>query len=162
MQKFMDKIIIRKAVKKDAQIYFDWANDQLVRNFSYNTEIITWDDHKKWFFDKIADKNYFFYLFENQIGELIGQVRFQLSNEHEALISVSVANEFRGYGYGSKILKISCDVFLKNKPNSIINAYIKQENSNSINIFEKAGFSFKQKLIYNNFISYHYILYANK
>jgi RimJ/RimL family protein N-acetyltransferase len=78
------------------------------------------------------------------------------------LIGVSIAAEHRGKGYGLTILKMGCNEFLSQNPTIIVNAYIKEDNKSSVSIFEKAGFYLKNKLIYHNFKSFHYIYYANK
>ncbi len=154
----MEQILIRKAVIEDSITYFNWVNDPMVREQSYNSEIISWIDHKKWFNDKILDPNFHFYIFQNSKDEKIGQIRLQKIDNENYLIGVSIAAEHRGKGYGSRILKMGCNEFLTQNPSIILNAYIKEANNSSLSIFEKAGFYFKNKLYYNNFKSFHYIL----
>lgn len=158
----METILIRKAVIEDSLTYYNWVNDPIVREQSFNSEIISWIDHEKWFKEKLLNSNFHFYIFQNTKDEKIGQIRFQKIDNTNYLIGVSIAVEHRGKGYGSRILKIGCNEFLTQYPSIIVNAYIKEGNNSSLSIFEKAGFHFKNKLNYNNFKSFHYIFYANK
>jgi RimJ/RimL family protein N-acetyltransferase len=158
----MEKILFRKAEIEDSLTYYNWVNDPIVREQSFNSEIISWIDHETWFKEKIIDKNFHFYIFLNTKDEKIGQIRLHEIDKENYLIGVSIAAEHRGKGYGSRILKMGCNEFLSQNPSIILNAYIKEDNNSSLSIFEKAGFYFKNKLNYNNFNSFHYIFYANK
>jgi RimJ/RimL family protein N-acetyltransferase len=162
MQKSMNNLKIRRAEVSDTIIYFKWVNNPEVRAYSYSSEVISWEDHVNWFSNKINDPNYIFFIFENSSNEKIGQVRFEKIDDQNYLIGVSVASEHRGKGYGSEMLKMSCAKIKNIHSDSIIHAYIKIENNASTFIFEKAGFLYKENLIYNNFKSLHYIFYANK
>lgn len=157
----MGKIHFRAANISDAEIYYKWINDKIVRKQSFNSDIIKWDEHFDWFKDKISDPRYYFYIFHNEKNN-IGQVRIQKIDNKNSIIGVSIDENFRGYGYGAKILEIACNDHLRKIPDIIINAYIKQENKISKLIFEKAGFNFLQNTIYNNFNCFHYIFYANR
>ena len=157
----MGKIHFRAANISDAEIYYKWINDKIVRKQSFNSDIIKWDEHFDWFKDKVSDPRYYFYIFHNEKNN-IGQVRIQKIDNKNSIIGVSSDENFRGYGYGAKILEIACNDHLRKIPDIIINAYIKQENKISKLIFEKAGFNFLQNTIYNNFNCFHYIFYANR
>lgn len=158
----MLNLYFRKASNLDIKIYYDWINESQVREFSFDSGLITWESHVKWFNEKINDPNYSFFVFYDSNENLIGQVRIQLINKENSLIGVSVDQKFRGLGYGSKILELACFAYLKDNPIVKIHAYIKEENIKSKTIFEKAGFNFIEKTNYNNFKSYHYIFYENK
>jgi RimJ/RimL family protein N-acetyltransferase len=156
----MEQLVFRKAIFSDSECYYNWLNDSAVRKQSFNSDLITWEQHNNWFQEKINDPNYSFYLFQTDNRNLIGQVRLQQIDNINSIIGVSVSNDYRGLGYGSKILKMACIDYLKNHPNFIINAYIKADNISSKSIFEKSGFIFIESLIYNNFNSSLYKYYA--
>ena len=40
---------LRKVNLNDVELIFKWANDPDVRNNSFNTNQIVWDEHVKWF-----------------------------------------------------------------------------------------------------------------
>lgn len=158
----MGKIHFRFANISDAEIYYKWINDKIVRKQSFNSDLIKWDEHLAWFKEKVSDPQYFFYIFQNEEKKNIGQVRIQIIENKNSIIGVSIDEKFRGYGYGAKIIDIASNDHLSKIPDIIINAYIKQENKISKLIFEKAGFVFSQNTIYKNFNCFHYIFYANR
>lgn len=138
----------RIANESDLMLYFEWANDIEVREQSFNENIISLEEHTKWFFEKINDINSVLLVFENELHQPVGQTRFQVINDTENVIGISVSKEHRGYGYASQILIQSSDYFLKKYPNRKIIAYIKETNIASINSFNKAGFIFIDNLVY--------------
>ena len=73
----MSKVTFRKANLSDINLYFNWLNDPEVRAKSFDCSIIKWEEHVKWFTEKISNPDYFFYLFQNQNLDYIGQVRIQ-------------------------------------------------------------------------------------
>ena len=148
-------ITFRKATTSDVLLYFDWANDAVVRQQSYQSEPIDWTNHQKWFLSKLEDKNCMMLVFQNEQKQNIGQVRLQLENEKEAVIGISVAGEHRGKGYAKTMIQQASDEFLKHHK-VVIHAYIKQENSSSKKAFEQAGFQYQEMLPYLNYNSYHY------
>jgi RimJ/RimL family protein N-acetyltransferase len=142
--------------QSDLELLFAWSNDNLVRQQSFNSNIIEFENHKKWFELKLKDKFCIIYIFQNEEGSNIGQVRIQMDNDNQALIGVSVAAEHRGKGYAKEMLKLATDYFLKKNGHYIINAYIKESNRYSKFAFEKAGFNLIEMVNYEGFLSYHY------
>ena len=157
IQNSMNPLSFRKATESDCDLYFEWVNDSLVREHSFNSNNIEKTKHTKWFLEKLKDKNFYFYIFQNQINQNIGQVRIQKIDDLNAIIGVSVDLLHRGYGYSSKMLRLASSDFFLTMPDIIINAYIKEVNLKSKIIFEKAGFQFKELVEYKNFKSYKYI-----
>ena len=136
----------RRAQEKDCLDIFNLSNDKIVRNNSLNTERINWEDHVKWFNEKIIDPNYVFYVLVSEKDEFIGQVRFEIELQ-DAVISLSIIKKFRFLGAGSWLLKKIIPVFLKEKPLvKKIKAVIKPDNLASIKVFEKVGFVFVNKI----------------
>jgi RimJ/RimL family protein N-acetyltransferase len=158
----MNKIKFRKAILSDIDQYFKWLNEPSVREKSFNSDIVIWEDHVNWFQEKINDPNYMFYIFYNNLNQNLGQVRINKINNVDSVIGVSISEEHRGYGYGSLFLIDACNDYFTLNPNSIINAYIKCDNSKSKKIFENAGFNFQNKIVYNNLTTDHFTLYANR
>jgi hypothetical protein len=46
------------------QICFNWANDKVVREQSYNQNPIGFDEHTEWFHQKRSDPGVFFFFLE--------------------------------------------------------------------------------------------------
>ena len=158
----MSNLTFRKADLSDVNLYYNWLNDPEVRENSFDSSIIKLEDHVNWFNEKIHNPDYYFYIFQNNSLNYIGQVRIQKLNDMNSVIGVTVCSEHKGMGYGSIILIESCKDFFKLNNSFIINAYIKNNNISSKIIFEKAGFSFLENILYNNFNTDHYVLYADR
>jgi RimJ/RimL family protein N-acetyltransferase len=150
-------ISFRKANKNDMMLYFNWTNDDSVRENSYQSEPVLLDKHQNWFYNKINDETCFMVVFENHIGMPIGQVRIQKQDENTALIGISNDANHRGKGYANQMIQIASDEFLKHNPNFFISAFIKIENIASKKAFEKAGYELDVVLEYEGIASYHYI-----
>lgn len=146
----------RKAILTDCDLYFEWVNDPAVRANSFNSTLIAREEHVKWFNDVLDDAAYSLFVFQNEQGNYVGQVRLKKINSKEAEISISVAAEYRGNGISKEMLKMSSDVFLQDHPGFSILAYIKESNPSSIHAFEKAGFVYKERIQYKNHQSLQY------
>ena len=133
------KFEIKLATIDDMKSVFDLSNDDLVRANSFNQEKINWENHKQWFNEKLNNKNCIFYMIKDYKNNLISQVRLD-KNADEGDISISISSEFRGKGYGVKILKYASEKFLSEAKIKKINAYVKPTNKASKAIFEKAGY----------------------
>jgi spore coat polysaccharide biosynthesis protein SpsF len=158
----MCKLKFRKAELCDVDVYFKWLNDLQVRENSFDSRIVIWENHVRWFNEHIKNPNYFLYIFQDINNENIGQVRIQKISEIESIIGISICSNHRGLGYGQKMLIEVCNEYFKVFNNSIINAYIKNNNISSRKMFEKAGFSWLRNILYKNFNTDHYIIYADR
>jgi RimJ/RimL family protein N-acetyltransferase len=134
-----EKLHFRMAKPNDADFYFIWANDPLVRAQSYNQSQIKYEDHVKWFNAKLNSGTCFFYLFLSKDEKPMGQVRIDASGK-ETVIGVSVDADFRGKGLAQSMLEAASEDFLEKHPDSTIVAYIKHGNHASYNSFLKAGY----------------------
>ena len=140
----------RKAILSDCDLYFEWVNDPEVRANSFNSAFITKEEHVNWFNDALNNPEYSLFVFQDEQGNYVGQVRFEKINSLEAEISVSVAAAHRGNGISKEMLKTSSDAFLQESVGFIIIANIKKNNTSSIHAFEKAGFVYKGEALYGN------------
>ena len=71
--------------------------------------MLSWSTHKKWFTEKIKNKNSVLYKIEVD-NNPIGQVRFDIEKNF-ARIDYSMEKQFRGRKLGKKLLKIGLDEF---------------------------------------------------
>lgn len=152
----------REANIGDLQLYFEWANDKVVREHSYNSAKIDFESHSKWFSAKIDDKSCLLLIFQNEDISNVGQIRIQKQNNQESIIGISIDLEFRGKGYAKEMIQLASDYFLVLNPDLVINAFIKRNNLNSKYAFEKAGFEFKEFVVYEGINSFHYIKKRNE
>lgn len=150
-------ISCRKANESDMMLYFDWANDATVRENSYQTNLITLQNHKDWFLNKIKDQKCQLLVFQNHLNQAIGQVRIQANVDQNAVIGISNDVHHRGKGYAAAMIAMATDLFLKEHPQLVVSAYIKTENVASAKAFEKASFVLDSTINYEGSPSYHYI-----
>jgi RimJ/RimL family protein N-acetyltransferase len=145
----INPIFLRKAGHEDLNLIFRWANEEQVRNQSFNSEIISINDHKIWYKNSLRDENCLILIGENPSGFPIGQVRFnKLMGDKTCIIAISIDADFRNQGLGSKLIEQATKYFLKKNQDYIIKAYIKIENIASSKSFLKAGFKFEDEILF--------------
>jgi RimJ/RimL family protein N-acetyltransferase len=138
---------IGEVTEKDAKLLFEWTNDPVTRENSFNTSPVKWNDHVLWLNKKLNDPFCKMFIF-HQNNQPVGVVRFD--TDENTIIGVTVAPTHRGMGIGAEIIKMGCLKFWEISHQDIM-AYIKEGNLASLHAFEKAGFSFYKNDIYNNF-----------
>lgn len=141
------KIEIRTATLEDSDLYYQWANDDLVRMNSYEQNKISYDDHVAWFKRKLQSPDCFFYLFLDE-NTPVGQVRIE-NRSDETVIGISIDPNYRGKGLGPIMLEMASEEYFKKFPNAHIYAYIKETNVASYAIFKKANFKKDERVIVN-------------
>ena len=144
---------IRLANKDDIKKVFDLSNDDVVRNNSINKNKIEWEDHVKWFSERIKNINEPFYIVEDENKNFIAQVRFNKEDDG-FVISVSIEKNYRGKGQGGQII-IEATEKLKHRP---VIAYVKKDNIPSQKSFAKAGYKLNENKIINSETYFIYVL----
>lgn len=147
-----DKLHFRFATEEDVDLYYEWANDPAVRSNSYSSSAVIYENHVKWFREKLNNPDYFFYLFLNLSDVPVGQVR--IVKGPETIIGISIDPAFRGKSLGVEMLRMACEDFLNKHKKEEIIAYIKKENTASYFTFKKAGFSDEEVVMEQNCLSY--------
>lgn len=118
----------RLAEPSDAKLYFDWANDPEVRKNAHNTEPIIWENHLKWFINRLNSGTFMLVFFEG--SEPVAQIRVDHGD-----IDLSVDAKHRGKGIATEMLMVLKKLQTKN-----IKGEVKKSNIASNRAFEKAGF----------------------
>ncbi|SDB54195.1 Protein N-acetyltransferase, RimJ/RimL family [Pseudobutyrivibrio sp. YE44] len=133
------KIYLRKASIEDCDLLFEWANDEVTRANSFNTDKIEYESHVKWFEALINNKHraqYILMIDENPIG----QVRFDIDGD-VAEIGYSIQKSSRGKGYGKLIIELAVSMLKNEFPNiEKIVAKVKVENISSSKCFFNNNF----------------------
>ena len=145
----IEKISFREAISFDSELLFELSNDLEVRKNSINPLEIKWEEHVKWFENKISDENYLIFVFFYNL-EFLGQVKFSIENV-EATISISIHKKFRGLGAAKILLKKGItNLIEKNLKINTIFAFIKPINLASIKSFESVGFVYLETIKIKN------------
>jgi len=133
------RLRLRRATGADCQLLWEWCNDAEVRARSFDSDPITFAEHRRWLARKLADPRCIFFIALNRSNVPIGQVRYDLDDE-SAVVSVSVDSRIRGHGLGAEIIRRSAEKIFSQTEVHTLNAFIKQGNEASVRAFEKSGY----------------------
>ena len=139
-------------IKGDCLKIFEIANDDEVRQSSFNSDKIDLEDHKKWFKNILNDDSTKFFVLEYE-DDIIGQLRFDFDEEYP-VISISVNKNYRGLGLSKYLLNKGIKYI--DKSDKIV-AYIKKDNIKSISFFESMGFKKNDDVIIKNCEAFKFI-----
>lgn len=133
---------LRRVSKEDIDFLFELANDKKVRQNSFSTKEIMYDEHRKWFaavLDREDYKQYIYMLDEKSIG----QVHIEMCGS-KAEIGYSICEEYRGQGLGKELIRLIQLQVKKDFPHiETLTAKVKPENTISQKVFEAEGFQEK-------------------
>jgi pseudaminic acid synthase len=134
-----DYFQVRSADASHERLLFDWANEAEVRQNSFTTEQIVWENHQVWFRNLLTDVNKRLYIFYRN-NQPVGMIRYDIQDK-SARISYSIAKEFRHRGYGKAMVEQSEPILRKESPQiQVITAEVKPENTASMRIFEELDY----------------------
>jgi UDP-2,4-diacetamido-2,4,6-trideoxy-beta-L-altropyranose hydrolase len=137
---------LREATENDIDYLFEWANDSITRENSYDQKKINYTSHINWVHNKLNSSDCMFLIFEDASKHKIGFVRFDKSEQESWVISINIAPPERGKGYSVELLRRAVSYFTSIRGEEIIKAYIKKVNTASIRAFERAGFELQKEL----------------
>jgi RimJ/RimL family protein N-acetyltransferase len=140
--KFNYHLSLEKATEEDINLTFEWANNKKIREFSFSKELISIQDHKKWYLSKLSSKNCLYYIFRRGC-HAIGSIRIDFNeNQTVGLISYLIDPNEQGKGYGTLILQ-NVEKELKDnlKYHFRLVGLVMTTNISSIKVFEKLHYS---------------------
>ncbi len=138
-----DGLWSRPAMLSDAKLYFDWANDPIVRTSGFHTNELIWENHCVWFQKMIQNPDTYLYLVSQPTSVPIGQVRLTPDPSGYLEIGFSLDHNYRGHGLGTLMLKhVIKQTRLKLKhPHQGLIARVKRGNLASEKAFTTLGFT---------------------
>lgn len=129
----------KPATLQECELVFRWANDADTRKWSFTTESIPWETHQKWYKESLERQDREL-LICYRLGVPIGQLRLDISGQ-EAVLSYSIAKEYRNRGYGAELLRVAEEwVRLKKPQVKCLIAYTKPKNQASGRILSENGY----------------------
>jgi UDP-2,4-diacetamido-2,4,6-trideoxy-beta-L-altropyranose hydrolase len=155
-----EKFRLRKACVKDARLVWEMANELSTRAVSFSSDMIPWDTHVEWFNAKLKDPNCQFFIAVDEQDVTLGQIRFDV-HEKGALVSVSLAANCRGRGYGEALIRQGSAQVFRETNIDFIKACIKPENTTSARAFFKAGYQLVGDSIVKGHFAQEYIFSRN-
>lgn len=143
-------IYLKEATIDNANLLFEWVNDETVRKSAFNSNAIDFNEHINWFNQKLLLTNCKIYIayFEDRP---IGQIRIDIENSN-AIIDYSVDKYYRNKGLGLLLLlEVENEIKKSYKQINQLIGNVKYNNIPSQRTFEKAGYIKKDN---DNFIFY--------
>ena len=144
-----EELVFREVVPEDSKQLWQWQNESAVREGAFQSKEISWPEHQIWFQRAMANRLVDIWIAETRAGESepaetrrpIGPVRLNFdSMGTQATISLSIAPEFRGRGWGTAVIEAACRRAFHSDDIQEIVAWIKSENRSSLAAFDRAGF----------------------
>lgn len=139
-----DRVTIRPALSEDALTLLGWRNDPSVRAASRNTEIIEESAHLRWYESALASPTRLL-LVGLLDGNPYGMVRFDRHEPPLWEVSILVAVQARGRGYGQPLLREALAYFHGQHPRTPVLAVVKKDNITSRRLFLSLQFVEKSR-----------------
>jgi UDP-2,4-diacetamido-2,4,6-trideoxy-beta-L-altropyranose hydrolase len=133
------------------------VNDQEVRNSSFCSDIIPFEDHKRWYYSKINDPKAYQFIAYDVGNQPIGQIRFDELSDREYDVDISIDGRFRRKGYGSEMIRQAIRELLNVAAVDVIHSYVKLGNSASKHVFSCAGFIRERDAVIKNTECLHFV-----
>jgi UDP-2,4-diacetamido-2,4,6-trideoxy-beta-L-altropyranose hydrolase len=133
-------LVLRPVHLKDSRTLWKWANDPAVRQASFCSNPISWEEHCSWFADQL--NHHSAWVFEDGSGAPVAAVRFRFIPPLDAIVSITLSPAERGARLGPHIITRAVAHLFATSPVVRVHAHIKKENVASIKAFENAGFNF--------------------
>lgn len=131
---------LRPAEPEDAALLYDWVNrpDSLAAKLQ-TTEPVRRDVHQKWFDARLdSEACRLFLILLN--GERVGQVRLEDRGDGYE-VDIYIVPAARGAGIASAAIAQARDALWKTRPDAILVAKVKAENTASQALFNGLGFT---------------------
>jgi RimJ/RimL family protein N-acetyltransferase len=137
-------IQLRECQASDSDILLLWRNSEKVRSVSRETKKISLSEHSDWFRDRLARVDLEPFWIVTLLGNSIGYIRFDKIPQIEKCLEISIllTEQNRSTGFGKIVLIESITKFQNRFTGEKIRATIKENNIQSIKLFESVGFEF--------------------
>ena len=147
-----NRMTLRRATMADVGMLWEWRNDEETRQWSRSQERVPWETHVKWLTRRLEQTNYPLWVAERTLTfgawcskhESVTKVipvgvgRIDPHGE-ELEVSVTIAPEWRGNGFGTKLVQALVDTVPEGQRGRLI-AQVKLGNKASVLALERAGF----------------------
>jgi RimJ/RimL family protein N-acetyltransferase len=137
--KIKSTLFLREVTIGDANLLFEWANDDETRGMAIVKKKISWSEHINWLTNKLKSNQSYIYVLTDDENKNIGVIRFDKNNDVFA-ISYSIDKLYRKKGMGLLIIQLGIEKILESEPICKFVASVQTNNIASNKIFEKLGF----------------------
>jgi len=139
------KLKVQLARVDDEALILHWANDCLVRQNAFASNLIDQSTHREWFRRRLRDLDRCrIYVVKTEDNLPIGQVRFDLIDKSWE-IDYSLDELARSHGLGKVLLQSAMQALRASMAGVLLFGQVKATNLASCRVFESLGFSSKNK-----------------
>lgn len=124
----------------DSEILLVWRNSSQVRKASGNQEYISRNTHDNWFRRRLEDLQKHPFWMVELLNRPVGFIRLDLIETYNYEISIVIAPEVRGGGFGKQALNLAILQFYEKFKGYSLVARVRKENFASLNLFYSSGF----------------------
>jgi len=135
-----DEVKLRPVAPEDMRPLWRLVNAPTVRQHSLNPAPIGWDEHVRWFNQKLSSPDTCIWVLDFH-GLILGPIRYDRIDDETAQISLHVAAPFRRRGLATKLLNLTWQEACRRLRVNRLRALIKRDNAASQRTFLKAGFA---------------------
>ncbi len=132
-------VTLRPALSSDARTLWRWRNDPQTRAASFSGDAVELAAHERWLQDTLGRADRRLYVAHAE-GRDVATARLDVQGT-EAVVSLTVAPEWRGRGMGTHVLRaLAAEAFGAAGLRRLV-ARIKPDNAASRTAFERAGYA---------------------
>ena len=133
------EITLHRATMDDCEAIYKWRNAEETRRYSFNSRLISFDEHRKWFMESLENPNRQILIAELH-GRFAGVLRYDIDGRL-ALISIYTVPCIKSYGIGTQIIRTGSVWLHLHFPDVYkIQAKVLPENVVSKKAFVNAGY----------------------
>jgi len=131
---------LRRARAGDARDLWRFANEPSVAARRRSRRPIGWRSHSEWFNEKVSSPRSCHWVIEAG-GVIAGQIRYDLADDRDgAVISYSVWPLFRKRGLGTRLIRSTWRLAMKELRTRSVSGFVHEDNLASRRSFLRAGF----------------------
>lgn len=124
----------------DVRTVYELRNDPFTVRYSGSGRPVAWEDHARWFADRVARPDVHRLYLVRCGGETIGVLRFERRGARTAVIGIYLVERAVGRGIGTDVIRAGCDLVFAHWSVGCVEAEIIAGNERSLRAFQKAGF----------------------
>ena len=130
-----ERLFLRPATLDDVYLLFEWVNEPAVRQNSFNTDLIKFEEHESWYKNALSNDTVKIFILMKD-GQPIGQIRLTAKGQAWD-IDYSVDVSYRGNGYGNRLFEL---VEQELQKGTELIGEVKSSNVASQKVFERQGY----------------------
>lgn len=139
MNNLKNTVRLRIATFDDARQLWEWRNEDETRAASFSTKHIPYNDHIRWFEEKLNNENIRFLIALDRNNRSVGYARLDLERD-TAEINLTIDKMHRGKGLGSALIQAATEFALNDLKVRCVVAHTRINNDASVAAFHRAGF----------------------